>query len=134
MIDPLDQSIKELLNASRDDEENLSPTINDRSFGFHAQQTVEKLLKSLIAAHVQRYKHTHDIKDLVLHVTDLGEHLPMSTARIERLTEYAGAWRYQEPDALPVEDRTEILHTIAALRQYTLKRLYALRPGVDWTS
>jgi HEPN domain-containing protein len=45
MTQALDQSIIELLHASRDDEETIRFDVNDRSFGFHAQQAVEKLLK-----------------------------------------------------------------------------------------
>lgn len=48
MTQALDQSILELLHASRDDEETLGLPVNDRTFGFHAQQAVEKLFKALI--------------------------------------------------------------------------------------
>jgi len=68
MIQQLDQSIIELLHASRDDEQNLAFPVNDRSFGFHAQQAIEKLIKTLIGGHAQRYTFTHDLEQLLVEV------------------------------------------------------------------
>jgi HEPN domain-containing protein len=77
MTQALDQSIIELLHASRDDEETIQFDVSDRSFGFHAQQAVEKLLKALIGGHGERYAFTHDIEILVNHAMRLGETIPV---------------------------------------------------------
>jgi hypothetical protein len=77
MIQPLDRSIIELLNASRDDEQVFAFPVNDRTFGFHAQQAIEKLIKALIGGHSQRYAFTHDLEQLLAEVDALGERLPI---------------------------------------------------------
>ncbi len=134
MMHPLDQSIIELLNASHDDEENLSLPTNDRSFGFHAQQAVEKLLKAAIGAHEQKYKYTHDIAELLNDLYALKERLPFEASRIESLTGYAGIWRYQLPEPISQGQRAELRQAVVDLRSHTLRRLSVLRPDVDWTA
>jgi predicted nucleotidyltransferase len=71
MTHALDQSILELLHASQDDEQIMGLPVNDRSFGFHAQQSVEKLLKALIGGHVEKYEYTHDPGELLRHAEAL---------------------------------------------------------------
>jgi HEPN domain-containing protein len=83
MTHALDQSILELLNASRDDEDILRLQIRDRAFGFHAQQAVEKLLKALIGGHEVRYEYTHDLWALIERLTLLDEDLPGDTILLE---------------------------------------------------
>jgi len=122
----------ELLRASRDDAENLGLPVNDRTFGFHAQQTVEKLLKALIGAHGEKYQYTHDLGELIRHAEALAEAVPMASRSLEDLTLYAGRWRYQEPAALHAEAREELLLKIQLLRAFVLERIAVLRPGVDW--
>jgi HEPN domain-containing protein len=121
------------LNASRDDEENLPRPVNDRSFGFHAQQSIEKLLKALIAGHQQKYKYTHDIADLLLEITNLGETPSIDPRLAKSLTDYAGVWRYQAPVPISADQKAAIHQAITALRVYVLGRLSILRPDIDWT-
>jgi hypothetical protein len=99
MIQPLDQSIIELLNASRDDGATLDLPVADRIFGFHAQQAVEKLLKALIGAHAEKYKYTHDLAELVRHCSALGDQVALTQTTIDELIDFAVVWRYQEPAA-----------------------------------
>jgi hypothetical protein len=134
MTQALDQSILELLHASRDDAENLSLPVNDRTFGFHAQQAVEKLLKALIGAHGQKYQYTHDLGELIRHVEALGETIPVRSRSLEDLTLYAGRWRYQEPAALNAEAREQLLVQIDLLQIFVFDRIANLRPGVDWNA
>lgn len=131
MTQALDQSILELLQASRDDAENLSLPVNDRTFGFHAQQTVEKLLKALIGAHRQKYQYTHDLGELIRHVEALGETIPVASRSLEDLTLYAGRWRYQEPAALNTGAREDLLLKINLLKAFVLERIVFLRPGIN---
>lgn len=133
MMHPLDESIIELLNASRDDEENLSLPTNDRSFGFHAQQAIEKLLKALIGGHKQKYQYTHDLAELLKDSEAAGEQLPFPAIRIQSLTAYAGIWRYQRPQPVSPEQRADLKQAVIDLRAYTLSRLSILRPDIDWT-
>ena len=122
----------ELLHASHDDDQTLAFPLNDRSFGFHAQQSVEKLLKILITAHGEEYDFTHSIAALVNAVLELGESIPVKIDLIENLTTFAGVWRYQAPDPLMPQHRADLLENIATLRAHVLQRLLILRPGVDW--
>ena len=117
MTQALDQSIVELLNASRDDEETLHFALRDRTFGFHAQQAVEKLLKALIGGHERRYEYTHDIRSLIEQLVHLGNG---DAILLESLTSYAGIWRYQEPEPVAVEHREKIKSAIYLLRTFTL--------------
>ena len=87
MIQPLDRSIIELLNASRDDEQTFAFPLNDRSFGFHAQQATKKLIKALIGAHGQKYTFTHDLEQLVIEAQALAETLPVYLAMLVKLTD-----------------------------------------------
>jgi hypothetical protein len=132
MIHPLDQSIIDLLIASRDDEQNLPMPTNDRSYGFHAQQAVEKLLKALISAHGRKYRYTHDISALMSELNSFGETLPVDSGLAQRLTDYAGVWRYQVPLPIPLHQKAEINHLVFALRRYVLTRLDTLRPNINW--
>lgn len=134
MTHALDQSIIELLHASRDDEDTIRLNVNDRTFGFHAQQAVEKLLKALIGAHGERYAFTHDLEALVGQAVALGEQIPVRIDLISSLTRYAGVWRYQEPEPLDSAQRHELRMEIEILRAAILGRLGVLRPGVDWTA
>jgi len=132
MTQALDQSIIELLHASRDDEETLHLPVPDRTFGFHAQQAVEKLLKALIGGHGERYAFTHNVETLVDHAVALGEQIPVRTDLIVALTDFAGVWRYQEPDPISVNAKEELRDVVSRLREFTVGRLTALRSGVDW--
>jgi len=71
----------------------------DRTFGFHAQQAVEKLLKALIGGHGERYAFTHNVETLVDHAVALGEQIPVRTDLIVALTDFAGVWRYHRQTA-----------------------------------
>ena len=134
MTQALDQSIMELLNASRDDAATLELPVNDRTFGFHAQQSIEKLLKALIAGHGVKFEFTHDLHSLVQDVTALGEQLPVDLLLVQSLTNYAGVWRYQEPQPVSFTERVELLGTVRRLRFYVAARLAILRPGVAWAA
>ncbi len=59
-----------LLSRARDDVALLrvvlaSPDVSDAIVGFHAQQAVEKALKSVLDAHGYTFPFTHDIDGLV---------------------------------------------------------------------
>jgi hypothetical protein len=111
------QSIVELLAASSDDEHTMSlPGLKDRGFGFHAQQAAEKLLKVLIAGHGHRYRHTHNLGELMRTVAALGEQVPFDAGLSDHLTKYAVVWRYQVADKIPLAQRTSIERAISDLR------------------
>lgn len=74
--------------------------------GFHAQQAVEKALKSAIAGRGSDFPFTHDIGLLMQLCQDAGLELPSDLAEVDRLTPYAAAIRYGlgDPRAVSTPD------------------------------
>ncbi len=58
--------------------------------------------------------------------------LPFPSPSLENLTLYAGVWRYQEPAALGVQERDDLLLKIRLLKAFVMERVAHLRPGIDW--
>jgi HEPN domain-containing protein len=67
--------------------------------GFLLQQTIEKSLKSVIAANEREVPRTHDLEELVQLVEDSGRELPATLASCAWLTPWAVDFRYEEPEA-----------------------------------
>jgi HEPN domain-containing protein len=67
--------------------------------GFLLQQTIEKSLKSVIAASEREVPRTHDLEELVQLTEDSGLELPASVASCAWLTPWAVDFRYEEPEA-----------------------------------
>lgn len=70
------------------------PAVTDAIVGFHAQQTVEKALKALLAARGVDFPFTHDLRVLMDLCDSAGFQLPPALADAPRLTPYAVAQRY----------------------------------------
>ncbi|MCL4501014.1 MAG: HEPN domain-containing protein [Deltaproteobacteria bacterium] len=95
-----------------------SPRVNDSAIGFHCQQAAEKILKGLLAFLGQRFRKTHDLRELIDLLTDQGYPLPPSLVDIDQLTPYAVEFRYE---LLPLEDsstldRREVRQRLKELR------------------
>ena len=121
------EQIEERLHASLDDEAVLAFDVPSRIFGFHAQQVVEKLLKSLILTYDQPHGRGHDIKILMQTLARLGEVLPSTTFAAADLTAYAVQFRYVEPAAFSETDRADIRHSVRIFREPVNARIDALR-------
>jgi HEPN domain-containing protein len=80
--------------------------VSDAPVGFHAQQAVEKALKSAIAGRESDFPFTHDIGLLMQLCQDAGLELPGDLAEADRLTPYAAAIRYGlgDPSAVSTPD------------------------------
>ena len=113
-------STKQLLRASSDDQAAMTFPLPDSGFGFHAQQAVEKLYKALIVSRTGNHPHKHDLKALRERVESLGFRLPLCGFNLERLSEYAGDARYDEPIPLAEEERLLLRTCVAELRAYVL--------------
>ena len=61
---------------------------------FHAQQGVEKSLKSVLVAHGLRYPRTHNIRELTDLLRAGGVEVPEEADFAKDFTEFAGAMRY----------------------------------------
>jgi HEPN domain-containing protein len=95
-----------LLRKAAEDEALLdevleSPRVTDAIFGFHAQQTAEKLLKAVLAQAGVLYPLTHRLGQLIDLVRDSGIALPPEFDAINMLTPFAVEFRY---DVIPEED------------------------------
>jgi HEPN domain-containing protein len=80
--------------------------VSDAPVGFHAQQAVEKALKSAIASRDQDFPFTHDLGLLMQLCQDAGLELPADLTDADRLTPYAAAVRYGlgDPGAVATQD------------------------------
>jgi HEPN domain-containing protein len=76
---------------------------SDHVVGFHAQQAVEKAIKSVLVSRGLEIPLTHDIGYLVKLCSDVAT-LPENVAGARWLTPWAGGWRYDTEDS-PI-DRT----------------------------
>jgi HEPN domain-containing protein len=72
------------------------PEIPDDLLGFHLQQAVEKRLKAVLALHGVEYERTHSVSYLTTLIERQGIELPASRDRIEELTPWAVAARYDD--------------------------------------
>jgi len=82
---------------------------------FHAQQTVEKSLKAVLALHEVEYPRRHDLGELLELVKPLVSDLVLYTERIINLAPYAVEIRY-EVEFEPSDDQAvEAMQTAAEI-------------------
>jgi HEPN domain-containing protein len=72
------------------------PDISDEIIGFHAQQAVEKWLKSVLGSRGIAFEYTHDLHRLITEVTTAVGEFPFDTPEVVALTEHAVPLRYDE--------------------------------------
>jgi HEPN domain-containing protein len=72
------------------------PEIPDDVLGFHMQQAVEKRLKAVLVLHGVEYERTHSVSYLTTLIERRGIELPACRERIEELTPWAVAARYDD--------------------------------------
>jgi HEPN domain-containing protein len=77
------------------------PASPDEVIGFHAQQSVEKLFKAVLAAAAVQYRYTHDLIELMGTLTANGIAVPPELDAVKDFVPFAVAFRY---DDLPDED------------------------------
>lgn len=70
-------------------------SINDEVFGFHLQQTVEKLAKAVLAWHKVEYPFTHDVAKLMDMLDKNRLTIPTRFDNLGRLTPFAEDLRYE---------------------------------------
>jgi HEPN domain-containing protein len=64
-------------------------------FGFHAQQTVEKLLKAWLSVSGIKYERIHDLQILFSLLKEQGQNIPPEFEELEYLTDFAVTFRYE---------------------------------------
>jgi len=111
---------------AEDDESTLTYPLPDHIFGFHAQQSCEKLFKALIAAHGVAYPLTHDLAELMKLLAVHQETLPAVPFDPLLLMPYAVHLRYQYGVGLTQRERQDIQESVVALREYVVARILEL--------
>ncbi len=84
--------------------------------GFHAQQSVEKRMKAVLARNGVVYRKTHDILELIDVLNDNHLLFPPELESVQKLTRYAVELRY----GIPLPPQTPLLSS-ALLLDYTAK-------------
>ena len=115
-----------LCTPATGDESALQYPLPDWIFGFHGQQSCEKLLKALATALNLKYSHTHSLRKLVELLGDVSETVPLPPEMIALLQPFAVETRYDFGDPLTERDRTAIQAMVAALREHVVARILEL--------
>src|SRR4051812_27450027 len=71
---------------------------SDEIFGFHAQQAVEKALKAWLSFRSVKYRHTHDLAQLIDDLADCGEDVSTFLDMTE-FNPFAVQYRYESVSA-----------------------------------
>ena len=71
-------------------------SVADSAIGFHAQQAVEKALKSVLADRGVDFPWTHDLQLLLRRIEAAGVEIPECADRARRLTPWSVEYRYGE--------------------------------------
>jgi HEPN domain-containing protein len=90
---------------------------------FHAQQCVEKSLKSVLTVHCIDFSYTHNLEELGWEIEKLGVKPPFSPRELRRLNTFAVAARY--------DDTKIILLPVATLECFAKTSIDWARPLVE---
>ena len=94
--------------------------------GFHAQQAVEKLLKTLISARSVPFELTHNLVRLAKVWHDLGETLPATPIALPDLNDFAVEYRYDLLFQHAATRQADLCTTVRLIREYVVSRITAL--------
>lgn len=83
---------------------------------FHAQQAVEKALKSVMCLRGVTFRRTHDLEQLACQLADAGHAAPVGEDEFSRLTPYAVEYRYDDdaPELLSGQQARALLESVMA--------------------
>jgi len=115
--------VRTLCALAQQDEEALSFPLSDPIYGFHAQQSCEKLFKALISSHNRVYPLTHNLEKLGDLLTECKEALPQVPYDLLNLEPFAVEHRYEVGGSLTEADRIVIRESIAILREHIVARI-----------
>jgi len=90
---------------------------------FHAQQTVEKCLKALLASADQEYPLSHDLAELLEHVKSRFPDLKLPMEEIMGLVPYAVEVRYDDEFYPGLEEAQKALETARLIHRKVTERL-----------
>jgi HEPN domain-containing protein len=120
-----DEQAERLRRKAAGDEEAITTllgvsSIPDEVIGFHAQQAVEKLLKSLLSHRRVAFRRTHDLTELLDLLAANGVTIPPQIADVRQLGPYAAEFRYEDisDDAAQPFDRRWAAECVECTRQW----------------
>jgi HEPN domain-containing protein len=80
------------------------PEVKFRLACFHAQQSVEKLMKAVLIFHGIDYQRTHDLHTLASLLLKHGVTTPCSPEELTQLSPFAVTFRYGDTDIPLIQD------------------------------
>lgn len=92
--------------------------ISDEIIGFHCQQAAEKLLKALLAELAVPFARTHNIRHLMILLSDAGCPVPDGLQDMDTLTPFGTTFRYEWPQETEPIDRSGSLEMVRRLREW----------------
>jgi HEPN domain-containing protein len=92
-----------------------SPHISDAMVGFHAQQAVEKAIKSVLSRHGVEVRRTHDLVTLLDALVDNNLGSPPGADTLDELNPYAVDARYGTLEPSGLDRETVVKHIRAVL-------------------
>lgn len=95
-----------------------SERISSEIFGFHAQQSSEKLLKALLSEFGVHFPRTHNLRLLMDLLSDAGHPLPAALADLDLLTAYGTLFRYEDIPSETKFDRSAALAMVRTLHAF----------------
>jgi len=95
--------------------------VSDEIFGFHCQQSVEKMLKSILISRGIEFRKTHDIRELIDILQDNEINLPDELKDVDALTPFAVEYRYDFYEDDTRVDRKKLLNLVIGLKKWTEK-------------
>ena len=138
----MDEKLRELVRQWHIKAENDLATINNEfgsentvtdSVCFHAQQAVEKYLKSFLIANQQPFRNTHSITEILRVCIELDPDFRTLDYAVS-LTTYAVELRYPDDFFITDLDEAKEAYRIAKeVKSYVLKKLQVLFPDGGWS-
>jgi len=94
-----------------------SPDVDDEPVGFHAQQAVEKCLKSILALHRVPFRKTHDLDELLDLLIEHNLPQPSHADDLDELNPYGVLLRYDLGGVASL-DRRHVQEMVAAIYKW----------------
>ncbi len=98
--------------------------VSDSIFGFHAQQSVEKLLKALLSFNNIEFPRSHDLRFLLELMDGCGLGVNLEIENLcDELTPYSVTFRYDDVSGSTVLNRTFVLSEITKFYNFVKSSL-----------
>jgi HEPN domain-containing protein len=107
------------------------PDVPDDALGFHAQQTIEKRLKAVLALHGIDFQRTHNIGYLISLLDHHKIDVPGDRGQLEELSPWAAGARYEDAFDTAL-DRIAVREMVSLVRDWSDRLLQAgINSGIN---